>query len=49
LVEGISVNATVRMAGVSKGTILKLIADLGMPAVPRQGAGAVGLCCRMLM
>lgn len=29
LVEGVSVNATVRMTGVSKSTIRKLLADLG--------------------
>jgi len=29
LVEGTSINATVRMTGVTKPTILKLIADLG--------------------
>ena len=29
LVEGVSVNSTVRMTGVSKPTILKLLADLG--------------------
>lgn len=29
LVEGVSINATVRMTGVSKNTVLKLLADLG--------------------
>lgn len=31
LVEGMAVNATVRMTGVSKPTILKLLADIGTP------------------
>jgi IS1 family transposase len=29
LVEGVSINATVRMTGVSKNTVLKLLADIG--------------------
>jgi hypothetical protein len=30
LVEGVSINATCRMSGVAKHTILKLIEDIGM-------------------
>lgn len=36
LVEGASINSTVRMTGVSKPTILKLLADLGTACVKYQ-------------
>src|SRR5256886_1342733 len=36
LVEGTSINATVRMTGVAKNTILKLLADLGTACVEYQ-------------
>jgi IS1 family transposase len=36
LVEGASINSTVRMTGVSKPTILKLLADLGMACAKYQ-------------
>ena len=45
LVEGSSINSTVRMAGVSKPTILKLLADLGTACAKYQDEKLKNLPC----
>jgi IS1 family transposase len=46
LVEGASINSTVRMTGVSKPTILKLLADLGMACAKYQDERLRNLPCK---
>lgn len=46
LVEGASVNSVVRMTGVSKPTILKLLADLGTACAKYQDEKLRGLPCK---
>ena len=46
LVEGSSINSTVRMTGVSKPTILKLLADLGMACAKYQDEKLRNLPCK---
>ena len=48
LCEGASVNATARQTGVSKVTILKLLADIGSVCLDYQRATLVNLPCRRL-
>ena len=48
LVEGNSINSTVRMTGVAKHTILKLIADLGSRCADYQDRVLRGLKCRRI-
>lgn len=48
LVEGNSINATVRMTGVAKNTILKLLADLGTACANFQDAMFRNLTCKRL-
>lgn len=48
LVEGTSVNATVRMTGVAKNTILKLLADLGNACADYQDRTLRDLTCRKI-
>ncbi len=48
LVEGASVNATARQTGVSKVTILKLLADIGEICLDYQQATFVNLPCKRL-
>ena len=48
LVEGTSVNAAVRMTGVAKNTVLKLLADLGNACMDYQDAVMVNLPCKRL-
>lgn len=48
LVEGTSINATVRMTGVAKNTILKLLADLGEACATYQDKAFQNLNCRRL-
>jgi IS1 family transposase len=48
LVEGTSVNATVRMTGVAKNTILKLLADLGTACVEYQDKALRNLTCKRI-
>ena len=48
LVEGNSVRATVRMTGVSKPTILKLLADIGTVCAEYQDRTLRNLSCRRL-
>jgi IS1 family transposase len=48
LVEGASVNATARQTGVSKVTILKLLADVGTVCLTHQRETLVNLPCRRL-
>jgi IS1 family transposase len=48
LVEGVSVNATARQTGVSKVTILKLLADIGGVCLSYQRATLVNLPCKRL-
>ena len=43
LVEGNSINSTVRMTGISKPTILKLIRDLGSACADHHGKAVRGL------
>jgi len=45
LCEGCSINSTVRMTGVSKPTILKLLIDLGRACVNHEDAALRGLTC----
>ncbi len=46
--EGMGVNATARMADVSKNTVLKLLADLGPVCRGFQDAALVGLACKRI-
>ncbi|HEV8375353.1 MAG TPA: IS1 family transposase [Candidatus Polarisedimenticolia bacterium] len=46
LVEGNSIRATCRMTGIAKGTVLKLLVDLGQACEDFQRAALVGLHCR---
>jgi IS1 family transposase len=46
LVEGVSVRATCRMTGVAKGTVLKLLVDLGAACERYQDQTLRGLKCR---
>ena len=48
LVEGNSINATVRMTGVAKHTILKLLADLGPACADYQDRVLRGLKCKRI-
>lgn len=48
LVEGASINGTVRMTGVSKPTILKLIADLGKACFEYQDTALRNLSCKRI-
>jgi len=48
LVEGTSVNATVRMTGVAKNTILKLLADLGTACIEYQDKALRNLSCKRI-
>jgi len=48
LVEGTSINATVRMTGVAKNTILKLLADLGHACVEYQDKALCNLTCKRI-
>src|SRR6266705_6936637 len=48
LVEGTSINATVRMTGVAKHTILKLLADLGDACVEYQNKALRNLTCKRI-
>ncbi|MFZ3199647.1 MAG: DDE-type integrase/transposase/recombinase [Candidatus Acidiferrales bacterium] len=48
LVEGTSVNATVRMTGVAKNTILKLLADLGTACIEYQDKALRDLKCKRI-
>lgn len=46
LVEGNSINSTVRMTGISKPTILKLLADLDTACAKYQDEKLRGLSCK---
>src|ERR1700676_2304226 len=48
LVEGISINATVRMTGVAKHTILKLIEDCGNACARYQDKTLRNLTCKRI-
>lgn len=48
LVEGSSINSTVRMTGVSKPTILKLLADLGTACAEYQDRTLRNLTCKRI-
>jgi IS1 family transposase len=48
LVEGTSINATVRMTGVAKHTILKLLADLGTACAEYQDKALRNLTCKRI-
>ena len=48
LVEGMAINAIVRMTGVSKNTILKLLADLGNACAIYQDKAFRGLTCKRI-
>src|ERR1039457_7067812 len=48
LVEGNSINSTVRMTGVSKVTILKLIKDMGIACADYQDRMLRGLKCKRI-
>jgi IS1 family transposase len=48
LVEGTSINATVRMTGVAKNTILKLLADLGNACAEYQDKALRNLKCKRI-
>jgi IS1 family transposase len=48
LVEGSSINSTVRMTGVSKPTILKLLADLGSACAKYQDETLRNLTCKRI-
>lgn len=49
LVEGCSINATVRMTGVAKNTILNLLADIGEACANYQDKVMRDLPCRRLV
>jgi IS1 family transposase len=46
LVEGVSINATVRMTGVAKNTVLKLLADVGTACAAYMDKAMVNLPCK---
>ena len=48
LVEGNSIRSTVRMTGVAKGTVLKLLADLGAACSEYQRQALVDLHCKRI-
>jgi IS1 family transposase len=48
LVEGNSIRATVRMTGVAKGTVLKLLVDLGAACEQYQDKALRGLSCKRI-
>lgn len=48
LVEGASINSTVRMTGISKPTILKLLADLGKACAEYQDRTIRNLTCKRI-
>ncbi len=48
LVEGNSIRATCRMTGVAKGTVIKLVADLGAACEKYQDAALRNLPCRRI-
>jgi len=48
LVEGTSINATVRMTGVAKNTVLKLLADLGTACAAYQDMAFRNLPCKRI-
>src|SRR5581483_9651168 len=48
LVEGNSINSTARQTGVSKVTILKLLADIGPVCLKYQRERFVNLSCKLL-
>src|SRR5205823_5193384 len=48
LVEGNSIRATVRMTGVAKNTIVKLLADLGMACAEYQDKAFRNLTCKRI-
>jgi hypothetical protein len=48
LCEGASVNATARQTGVSKVTILQLLADVGAACLSYQRSAFVNLTCRLV-
>lgn len=48
LVEGNSIRSTVRMTGVAKGTVLKLLVDLGAACERYQDATLRNLKCRRI-
>ncbi len=48
LVEGNSINATVRMTGVAKHTILKLLSDLGTACMDYQDRALCNLTCKRI-
>jgi IS1 family transposase len=48
LVEGVSINATVRMTGVAKNTILKLVKDIGTACNTYQERTLVNLKCKRI-
>jgi IS1 family transposase len=48
LCDGVSIRATCRMTGTAKGTVLRLLADLGAVCQDYQRRHMVGLHCRLL-
>jgi lambda repressor-like predicted transcriptional regulator len=48
LVEGNSIRATVRMTGVAKNTIVKLLEDLGQACAEYQDGALTNLPCRRI-
>lgn len=48
LVEGNSIRATCRMTGVAKGTVLKLLVDLGKACAKYQDEKLRGLSCKQI-
>lgn len=48
LVEGNSIRATVRMTGVAKNTVTKLLVDLGAACSAYQDEALRGLTCRRI-
>lgn len=48
LVEGVGINSTARITGVSKPTILKLLADLGKACAKYQDEHLINLPCRRI-
>lgn len=48
LVEGMSIRATVRMTGVAKNTIVKLLSDLGMACADYQDKAFQNLTCKKI-